>query len=221
MALKRMKSPAGLLAVTIGLSGVLSAFLINDIVCLTLTPLVLHLARRMKIDPVPHLIALATAANIGSTGTITGNPQNIFIGSHSGIAYLRFAARLLPIAAIGLLLNFAVVALIYRKRLSWGREAERSSADGGNSENNSRRTLRPPHLWLLQKHRGDSCHRGPFLHWVAARIDCLGSGRRVALWPGQARKSLPANRLGPVGHVHRPLHCGSRFSAARRQQVGH
>ena len=85
-ALKRMKSPAGLLAVTIGLSGVLSAFLINDIVCLTLTPLVLHLARRMKIDPVPHLIALATAANIGSTGTITGNPQNIFIGSHSGIA---------------------------------------------------------------------------------------------------------------------------------------
>jgi Na+/H+ antiporter NhaD/arsenite permease-like protein len=151
-ALERMKSPVGLLGVTIGLSGVLSAFLINDIVCLTLTPLVLHLARRMRIDPVPHLIALATAANIGSTGTITGNPQNIFIGSHSGISYLRFAAHLLPVAAIGLLLNFAVVALVYRKRLSGGNANESSSANGGNGKNNSaRRPLRPPHLWLLRK----------------------------------------------------------------------
>ena len=80
MALRRIRTPKGLLAVTIGLSGVLSAFLINDVVCVALTPLVLHLARRLKFDPVPHLIGLATAANIGSTGTITGNPQNIYIG---------------------------------------------------------------------------------------------------------------------------------------------
>lgn len=116
-ALRRIRTPLGLLAVTITLSGVLSAFLINDIVCLTLTPLVLHLARRLRFDPIPHLIGLATAANIGSTGTITGNPQNIFIGSHSGIAYLRFAERLLPVAALGLVLNFLVVAFIYRRRL--------------------------------------------------------------------------------------------------------
>ena len=90
---------------TIGLSGVLSAFLINDVVCVALTPLVLHLARRMKFDPIPHLIGLATAANIGSTGTITGNPQNIYIGAHSGISYLRFAARLLPVAMLGLVIE--------------------------------------------------------------------------------------------------------------------
>ncbi len=116
-ALRRIGTPLGLLAVTITLSGVLSAFLINDIVCLTLTPLVLHLARRLRFDPVPHLIALATAANIGSTGTITGNPQNIYIGSHSGISYERFAERLLPVAALGLALNFLVVAFVYRRRL--------------------------------------------------------------------------------------------------------
>jgi Na+/H+ antiporter NhaD/arsenite permease-like protein len=81
-ALQRIRGPVGLLAATIALYGVLSAFLINDIVCLTLTPLVLHLARKLRCDPVPHLIALATAANIGSTGTITGNPQNIYIGAH-------------------------------------------------------------------------------------------------------------------------------------------
>jgi Na+/H+ antiporter NhaD/arsenite permease-like protein len=116
-ALSRIHTPHGLLAVTIILSGLLSAFLINDIVCLTMTPLVLHLARRMRFDPVPHLIALATAANIGSTGTITGNPQNIYIGSHSNISYLRFAERLMPVAALGLALNYLVVALIYRSRL--------------------------------------------------------------------------------------------------------
>jgi len=116
-ALRRIRSPLGLLAVTITLSGLLSAFLINDIVCLTLTPLVLHLARRLRFDPIPHLIGLATAANIGSTGTITGNPQNIFIGSHSGISYLRFAERLMPVALLGLVVNFLVVVVVYRRRL--------------------------------------------------------------------------------------------------------
>jgi Na+/H+ antiporter NhaD/arsenite permease-like protein len=117
LALRWIRTPVGLLAVTITLSGVLSAFLINDIVCLTLTPLVLHLARRLRFDPIPHLIALATAANIGSTGTITGNPQNIFVGSHSCISYVRFAERLLPVAFLGLMLDFLVVVFVYRRSL--------------------------------------------------------------------------------------------------------
>jgi Na+/H+ antiporter NhaD/arsenite permease-like protein len=117
MAMRRITTPKGLLAVTIGVSGVLSAFLINDVVCVAMTPLVLHLARRMKFDPIPQLIGLATAANVGSVGTITGNPQNIFIGVHSGISYLRFAARLLPIALLGLVLTYLVVLWVYRGRL--------------------------------------------------------------------------------------------------------
>jgi len=129
MALRRIATPKGLLAVTIGLSGVLSAFLINDVVCVALTPLVLHLARRMKLDPIPHLIGLATAANVGSTGTITGNPQNIYIGAHSGISYLRFAARLLPVALLGLGLTYLVVCLVYRGRLAPPREQETPGKD--------------------------------------------------------------------------------------------
>jgi Na+/H+ antiporter NhaD/arsenite permease-like protein len=114
----RIRSPRGLLAATILIAGVLSAFFINDVVCLALTPLVLHLARRLRFDPVPYLVALATAANIGSAGTITGNPQNIYIGSHSGISYVRFSARLMPVAAAGLLLDFAVIALVCRRQLA-------------------------------------------------------------------------------------------------------
>jgi Na+/H+ antiporter NhaD/arsenite permease-like protein len=115
--LDRIETPKGLLAVTILLSGVLSAFLVNDIVCLALTPLVLHLARRLRFNPVPHLIGLATASNIGSTATITGNPQNMIIGIHSHVSYLRFAAKLFPLAALGLVLDFLVIAYVYRRAL--------------------------------------------------------------------------------------------------------
>jgi Na+/H+ antiporter NhaD/arsenite permease-like protein len=118
LTLRRIATPKGLLAATIGLAGMLSAFLINDVVCVALTPLVLHLARRLRFDPLPHLIGLATAANVGSTGTITGNPQNIYIGAHSGISYLRFASRLLPVALLGLGLTYLVVCLVYRARLA-------------------------------------------------------------------------------------------------------
>jgi Na+/H+ antiporter NhaD/arsenite permease-like protein len=133
LAARHIATPKGLLAVTIALSGVLSAFLINDVICVALTPLVVHLARRMKVDPIPHLIGLATAANVGSTGTITGNPQNIYIGAHSGISYLRFAARLLPVALLGLCLTYLVVCVVYRSRL-----AERGSGDENPDEKDGR-----------------------------------------------------------------------------------
>jgi Na+/H+ antiporter NhaD/arsenite permease-like protein len=152
-ALGRISTPLGLLAATITLSGVLSAFLINDIVCLTLTPLVLHLARRLRFDPVPHLIGLATAANIGSTGTITGNPQNIFIGSHSGISYLRFSERLLPVAMLGLVLDFLVIAIVYRRSLfgqNWADPAVESVAAERSSEEDNPIDDKG-HRWLQQK----------------------------------------------------------------------
>ena len=87
---------------TIALSGMLSAFLVNDVICVALTPLVLHLCQRLKRPPIPYLVGLATASNVGSVATITGNPQNIIIGSLSQISYVRFAARLAPVALIGL-----------------------------------------------------------------------------------------------------------------------
>ena len=104
----RFSAPRPLLAVTIGLSGVLSAFLVNDVVCVALTPLVIASDETAgPVAPIPYLVGLATASNVGSVATITGNPQNIIIGSLSGISYLRFAARLAPVAAIGLVLTYA------------------------------------------------------------------------------------------------------------------
>ncbi len=117
LALARVRSPRGLLAATMALAGVLSALLVNDVVCLALTPLVLHLARRLRLDPKPHLIGLALASNIGSTATLTGNPQNMIIGLQSHISYMRFTARLAPIALVGLVIGFLLTAWIYRAAL--------------------------------------------------------------------------------------------------------
>jgi Na+/H+ antiporter NhaD/arsenite permease-like protein len=78
-----------------------------------MTPFVLHMARRLRLPPVPYLIAVATASNIGSAATITGNPQNMLIGSLSGIAYLKFIAQLGPIALAGLFLNWLLIRQLY------------------------------------------------------------------------------------------------------------
>src|SRR5208337_2125379 len=89
LVVTRLK-PHHLLPTVIFLSGLLSAFFVNDIICLVMVPFVLTATRRMGIKPVPYLLAVATASNIGSTATITGNPQNILIGSFSGIHYRDF-----------------------------------------------------------------------------------------------------------------------------------
>jgi Na+/H+ antiporter NhaD/arsenite permease-like protein len=115
--LPRAHSPHGVLAMVIALSGLLSAFLVNDVVCLALGPVVVRLARRTRRDPVPYLVALATSANIGSTATITGNPQNIIIGTLAHIPYARFAGHLAPVALVGLAIDYAVVALAFRGSL--------------------------------------------------------------------------------------------------------
>lgn len=154
-ALSRVSTPRGLLAVTIALSGGLSAFLVNDIVCLALAPLVIQLARRLRIHPLPHLIALATAANIGSSATITGNPQNMIIGSLSQIAYWRFAARLAPVAAAGLVIDFLIIAVVYRRLLS--APAPLAPSIGTAEQRGRERFARDPHArhfvfrWLLGK----------------------------------------------------------------------
>ena len=116
-ALAKVRTPAGLLAATMGLSAVLSALLVNDVACLALTPLVLGLARRMGTDARPHLIGLAVASNVGSVATLTGNPQNMIVGGLSHVSYLRFAAKLAPVALLSLAVAYAVTWVVFRAAL--------------------------------------------------------------------------------------------------------
>jgi Na+/H+ antiporter NhaD/arsenite permease-like protein len=116
----RVHTPLVLLAAVTAISGIFSAFLVNDAICLVLSPLVLDLALALKRRPVPYLLAVAMASNVGSTATITGNPQNIMIGSFSGIGYVRFAAALAPVAAIGLVLTVLLITLLHRGEFASG-----------------------------------------------------------------------------------------------------
>jgi len=102
-----------LLPAVIVSTGVLSAFFVNDIICLVMVPIVLKITKRMGVPPLGYLLAVATASNIGSVATITGNPQNILIGSYSGISYRSFMAHLAPIAAIGLFIDWAVLHFMF------------------------------------------------------------------------------------------------------------
>ncbi len=106
--------PLVLLSGIVAVSGVFSAFFVNDTMCLVLTPLVLDITEKLRRNPIPYLLAVAMASNIGSVATITGNPQNMMIGSFSGIPYREFSAALAPIAAIGLVLTVATLAVVYR-----------------------------------------------------------------------------------------------------------
>jgi Na+/H+ antiporter NhaD/arsenite permease-like protein len=101
--------PHHLLPTVIFTSGLLSAVLVNDIICLVMTPFVLRITRRVGLAPLPYLLAVATASNIGSVATITGNPQNMLIGSVSRIRYLDFLAHLGPVAVIGLFIDWALI----------------------------------------------------------------------------------------------------------------
>jgi Na+/H+ antiporter NhaD/arsenite permease-like protein len=106
-------TPRGLLALLILVVGVLSALFLNDTICLMLTPLVLDITLSAKRNPIPYLIGLATASNIGSVALLTGSPQNMVIGIASKISYVRFAMALTPIALLGMGGIWIVIVWLY------------------------------------------------------------------------------------------------------------
>lgn len=114
MVLKRLK-PSHLLPATVFTSGLLSVFFVNDIMCLVLVPFVLSITRKLQLKPVPYLLAVATGSNIGSVASITGNPQNMLIGSFSGIGYRDFLLHLGPVAVVGLFLDWMVLHWFYMR----------------------------------------------------------------------------------------------------------
>ncbi|GAB4213234.1 MAG: anion transporter [Synechococcales cyanobacterium] len=111
--LRLTRTPWGLLVgLTLG-CGFLSAFLLNDTMVLVFTPLVIRLTHTVGLPAIPYLLALAGATNVGSLATLSGNPQNILVGSFSGIPYLTFAQILTPLAGAGLGLQILWLAWLY------------------------------------------------------------------------------------------------------------
>jgi Na+/H+ antiporter NhaD/arsenite permease-like protein len=107
------RTPRRLLALITVVSGVLSAIFLNDTIALMMTPMVLELALVLRRNPLPYLVALVTAANVGSVAAITGNPQNMLVGMSSGISFVEFTLALAPVAIAGLAVIWLVVSFVY------------------------------------------------------------------------------------------------------------
>src|SRR5712692_8865114 len=117
-ALRHARGPRTLLAILVVVAGGLSALLVNDTVCVMCTPLVVALVEAAALPPLPYLLGLAFASNAGSVATLTGNPQNMLIGTLSGIPYLRFSAALLLPAVLSLAVVLAVLLFAFRRELA-------------------------------------------------------------------------------------------------------
>ncbi|MGE5441559.1 MAG: SLC13 family permease [Bacteroidota bacterium] len=106
-----------ILALTVAVAGGLSAVLANDVIVFAMTPLLCAGLESRGLDPRPHLIALAGAANAGSAATLIGNPQNILIGQVGRLRFWEFLAACGPPAVLALLIVYATVLVTWRKAL--------------------------------------------------------------------------------------------------------
>jgi Na+/H+ antiporter NhaD/arsenite permease-like protein len=111
-------SPAGLLARVMAVSALLSALLANDIVCLAMTPILVESTLARGLSPVPYLLGLALAANLGSAATLIGNPQNMLIGQVTGLAFAGYLAAAWPCVLAGLIVAWAAIVWHFRGRFA-------------------------------------------------------------------------------------------------------
>lgn len=95
-------------------SALLSAFLVNDTICLVFTPAVVLLCERLGLNYAPYLLALASSANLGSAATLVGNPQNMLIGSMSGLSFGAFFVRSFVAVTVAVAVNIALLLWLHR-----------------------------------------------------------------------------------------------------------
>lgn len=115
---RRAGSPARLLGALVWGSGLLSALVTNDAVCVLGAPLVVRLVRRHELPALPFLLALATGANTGSVATLVGNPQNMLCASLGELSYRQHLLMVGPLALLALGVNHALLAAMSRRTLA-------------------------------------------------------------------------------------------------------
>lgn len=115
--LRRARTPGRLLLGVVVGGGLLSAFFVNDTICLMVTPVLLAALGPLRVRPAPYLIGLAMGANVGSVLSITGNPQNMLVGIWSGASFGGFLLRMLPVALGGLALTYGYLRWAFRADL--------------------------------------------------------------------------------------------------------
>ncbi|GMJ14942.1 hypothetical protein like AT1G02260 [Hibiscus trionum] len=124
------------------ISAISSALFTNDTSCVILTEFVLKVARQHNLPPHPFLLALASSANIGSSATPIGNPQNLVIAIQSKISFWDFVMGILPAMFVGVLVNALVLLVMYWRLLSVQKDEEDGTSEVvGEDDVNSHRFM--------------------------------------------------------------------------------
>lgn len=108
--------PSALLAVLVGAAGFMAALLTNDVIALTMAPVLVDICRQRRLNPVPFMLGLAFSANAGSVATLMGSPQNMLIGEKLNLHFGRFLWEAGVPAVLSLVAVWAILALLYRGR---------------------------------------------------------------------------------------------------------
>jgi Na+/H+ antiporter NhaD/arsenite permease-like protein len=99
------------------ITAVASAFLDNVTTVVLMAPLAIFVASILQVNPVPFLLTLIMASNIGGTGTLIGDPPNIIIGSGADLNFLDFVVHLGPVVLLILAVFLLMVFLLFRHQL--------------------------------------------------------------------------------------------------------
>ncbi len=118
LTLTHVHTPTTLLTALVFVSGVLSALLVNDTVCVMLAPLVIAMIERSDLPGRPYLFALAIGTNIGGVMTVVGNPQNMIIAHAAPLGYVAFARALVPVGLVSLALTVVILRWLFRADLT-------------------------------------------------------------------------------------------------------
>ncbi|KAL3755739.1 hypothetical protein ACJRO7_002743 [Eucalyptus globulus] len=141
------------------ISAISSAFFTNDTSCVLLTEFVLKIAKQHNLPPHPFLLALASSANVGSSATLIGNPQNLVIAIQSKISFGSFLVGLLPPMVIGVLINALILLCMYWKLLSFQKDEEDAASEVVAEEDVSSHPFLPTtvsHFTYLNSQEGNS-----------------------------------------------------------------
>ncbi|MBA3391417.1 MAG: anion transporter [Deltaproteobacteria bacterium] len=128
LVLTRARTARSLLFGLTFVVGALSALLLNDTVCVLLTPLVVAVVVEARLPPLPYLLALASAANVGGVVSFSGNPQNMIVGAaaQDTIGFAQYLLLTLPVGIACLAVNAWLLLWLFRKELPTEPLAERS-----------------------------------------------------------------------------------------------
>jgi Na+/H+ antiporter NhaD/arsenite permease-like protein len=111
-----LSRPKLFLLISMTASAFLSAILANDIVCFAFTPVLALSLIEARLNPLPFLIGLAVASNIGSAATIIGNPQNMLIGQVGGLNFARFFFWCSPPTVLAFFMSYFIILSMYRDK---------------------------------------------------------------------------------------------------------